>query len=145
MARKSIYWYLKWKISMINRNGSISLSALSIIYGNTITQLTTQSPHPHCQHLVHSLAHLTIHSLLNSLTSPHSHNNSFADSFTHSTTLPTRLAKYSVNLTHSFSPSLHVLLHSLSYIPMWTWEFERAELPCLGFQCVCILIGMWSI
>ena len=39
----------------------------------------------------------------------------------------------------------HAFLHSLSYVLMWTWEFERAELPCQGFQWVCILIGMWSI
>ena len=97
MARNSIYWYQneKW-ISMMNRNGSINLyqSALSIIYGNTITQPTTQSPLSHCQHLIiHSLTDLTIHSLHNSLSCP----------FTHKTIL--------LLLVHSLN---HCFLYSLS-------------------------------
>ena len=118
------------------------ISALSIIYGNTITQPTSQSPLSHCEHLIHSITHLIIHALHNSLSCP----------LIHKTILlpPLHLLNhcffYSLNtlspsLTHS---TMHLFTHSATYL----CEHESLKgQSCLVrvFSVSAFLNGMWCI
>ena len=108
---------------------------------HTITTLSLSTPH-HTLH--HGLNHP--HSII-PFPVPSPTKQFFCFWFIHSITASsTHLAtqmqsnsiQHSVTLTHFFTHTLNHALHSLSYIPMWTWEFERTELPCSDFQCVCI-------
>ena len=87
------------------------ISALSIIYGNTITQPTSQSPLSHCEHLVHSITHLIIHTFHNSLLCPLIHKTIILLPFIHSITA------FSTHSTHCHPHSfLHSLTHSTNIV-----------------------------
>ena len=125
------------------------ISALSIIYGNTITQPTSQSPLSHCEHLIHSITHLIIHthSIIPSRVPISTKQFFCSPSFTQS--LLFLLTQHICTLTHSFTHSLtHSTMHLFTHSATYLCEHESMK----GQSCLvrvssvsAFLNGMWCI